>query len=253
MLNQKIFKQEIEDWNKNANFYASKNKAPLAKIIDRKISEFYRLSTKERILEAGGGAVLAKNNVTVIDFSPEMIKLARQQNPKANFILGSVHNLPLADEEFDVIVANDLFHHLKAQNLLSKASQEFHRVLKKDGRLCVFERTDNWLPLFFFYFRKPFKFLFTAKGQCSSRNEPPFFEVDLRQILASGFIIERRKYLFSLPFQILAVGTNLIQYLFGQNLSHWLQKKVLPLAGFLEDEFDFKFLCSQQCLVLRKK
>ncbi|MBU2564044.1 class I SAM-dependent methyltransferase [Patescibacteria group bacterium] len=253
MINKKIFQQELEDWDKNAQFYAEKNTLPYYQIINDKLINFYKISKNEKILEAGGGAILTTgNNITVIDFSKKMIELAKKLNPYGKFIISSVHQIPTDDKQFDVIIANDLFHHVKAQGLLEATATEFKRVLKNDGRLCVFERSSSLVPKLFFYLRKPFKSII-KKHQCSSRNEVSFSNKDLKQILQCGFKIYEKKYIFSLPFQILAVAINVIQYLFGYKITYRLQVKTKKIAAFLENKFNYKHICAQQIFILKKK
>jgi len=253
MINKKIFQQELEDWDKNAQFYIEKNALPYYGFINEKLIKFYELKENEKILEAGGATgLITGSNVTIVDFSPKMIEVAKKLNPQGNFIISSVHKMPVPDKEFDVIIADDLFHHVKAQELLEATAEEFKRVLKDDGRLCVFERNSSILPRLFFYLRQPIKKMVKTKNQCSSRNESIFSKKDLEKILKCGFEIQRRKYMFALPFQALTILTNVIQYLFSNKTSRHIQEKTIKFAIFLETKLNYKFLCAQQCLILIK-
>lgn len=252
-MNKEIFKQEIEDWNKNVDFYINENSMPFQEMIREEIYGFYGLSENDKVLEAGGGAIKIGPNTIIMDFSPKMIEVAKRINPSdRKIILGSVHQIPLENQTFDAIVVNGTFHHLKAQGLLEDSVKEFRRVLKPNGKICVFDRAYNFIPNFFFYLRKPFKKIYSPKSQCSTRNETFFLENDIKDILGNGFKIEKRKYLVPLPLQLLIISTNIFQYLGGKKLAQKSQKLLMPIGKFLEKYLAFKPLCAEQCLVLRK-
>lgn len=252
-MKKEIFQQEIEDWDKNAEFYANENLMPYQKVIREKLAEFYALSEREKILETGGGVIKISKNTVLVDFSPKMVELAKKINPPdREIILASCHELPFKNETFDAIVANGLFHHLKAQDLLEASAREFYRVLKPGGRLCVFDRADNLVPKIFFYLRKPVKLIFKPKSQCCTRNEQPFLEEDIEKILSRGFKKEKRQYLVTLPFQFLVIFSNFLQYSSGSKTAQKFQERTLKLAASFEKHLAFKPLCAEQCLVLRK-
>ncbi len=105
----------------------------------------------EQVLDAACGtgryaAEIAKAgaNVCGIDFSEEMLTIARAKLPKVEFRLADLNTrLPFTDDVFDGIVCAQALKHLP--NLLVPM-QEFARVLKVGGRL-VFSVTHpemNW-------------------------------------------------------------------------------------------------------------
>lgn len=82
--------------------------------------------------------LLSKNaQVTGFDFSPEMIKLAKQRNDnQGNFF---VHDLSkplimLEDKSFDFVLCALALHYIEDWNVTIK---EFHRVLKPEGQLII--------------------------------------------------------------------------------------------------------------------
>lgn len=252
-MNKKIFEREIQDWDKNVQFYINENSMPFQKLLRKEIYDFYNLSKNDKVLEAGGGAIKINQNTVIVDFSPKMVEVAKKINPPdRKIILGSVHQLPLENEVFDAVVVNGTFHHLKAQGLLEVSVKEFYRVLKPQGKICVFDRANHFIPNIFFYLRKPFKLIYSPKSQCSTRSETFFLEEDLKDILNTGFKIEKRKYLVPLPFQLLIIFTNVLQYIFGHKLAKKIQAILKPLGAFLEKYFSFKPLCAEQCIILRK-
>jgi SAM-dependent methyltransferase len=78
-----------------------------------------------RVLEIGSGdgellASLQPSYGVGLDFSPEMVRLARERHPSLTFLLAEAHDLEL-DEEFDVIILSDLINDLwDVQEVLSR-------------------------------------------------------------------------------------------------------------------------------------
>jgi len=78
-----------------------------------------------RVLEIGSGdgellASLRPRDGVGIDFSPEMIRRARERHPDLTFVQGDAHELKLA-EEFDLIILSDLINDLwDVQEVLSR-------------------------------------------------------------------------------------------------------------------------------------
>ncbi|MBU0511631.1 MAG: class I SAM-dependent methyltransferase [Chloroflexi bacterium] len=93
------------------------------------------------VLELGCGigsvsAFFAENyavNVFGIDFDPGQVKIARQMHPENNhlsFRVGDASNLDFEDESFDLVLSQDVFHHVPAWDA---AVQEVARVLRPHG------------------------------------------------------------------------------------------------------------------------
>jgi len=99
-----------------------------------------------RALDVACGTGLAASFVldrwpglTVIgtDISPRMVELARTHVPEATFEVASVHELPFADGEFDLVTALDgLLDH-----------DELLRVLHRKGRLLVVYSRGGTTPI----------------------------------------------------------------------------------------------------------
>ncbi|HTG93948.1 MAG TPA: class I SAM-dependent methyltransferase [Pyrinomonadaceae bacterium] len=67
-----------------------------------------------------------------VDFSSEMVRLARAQNPTIEFREGDAHALEFPDESFDVVMINfGLLHMADPQGVISESS----RVLRAGGRI----------------------------------------------------------------------------------------------------------------------
>lgn len=82
----------------------------------------------------GAGRVLS------LDISPDLIEIARRRlavngvGADVEFVVGSAHDVPLADESVDVVFGIAILHHLD----LGLAAREVKRVLRPGGR-AVFQ------------------------------------------------------------------------------------------------------------------
>lgn len=72
--------------------------------------------------------------VTGLDFSPEMLALARERAPRARLVEGDAGALPFEDGSFDAVVCNFGMMHLPDQ---PRALGEIARVLRPDGRFVM--------------------------------------------------------------------------------------------------------------------
>jgi tRNA (uracil-5-)-methyltransferase TRM9 len=88
-----------------------------------------------------------------VDFSAEMIKMARRYSHKfefpVNLLIADMQRLPFADKSFQWAVAAASYHHLKGRDVQLKALQELRRVLKPGAEafLTVWNRCQPrfWL------------------------------------------------------------------------------------------------------------
>jgi SAM-dependent methyltransferase len=97
-----------------------------------------RLAPNEKLLDVASGpgyvaaAATARGaRVTAVDFSPEMVKLARSQNPGVEFQMGDAEKLSFPDGGFDAAVMNFGMLHLAQPD---RALAEALRVLRPGGR-----------------------------------------------------------------------------------------------------------------------
>ncbi|HEV3468233.1 MAG TPA: class I SAM-dependent methyltransferase [Pyrinomonadaceae bacterium] len=108
------------------------------------------------VLEYGCGngentVALAKRGagrVVALDISPDLIAIARRRleangvTSGVEFVVGSAHDVPLADESVDVVFGMAILHHLD----LGLAAREVRRVLRKGGR-AIFQEPVRSSPL----------------------------------------------------------------------------------------------------------
>lgn len=128
-------------------------------------------NSNTKVLDVGCGAgVISRElfslgfNVDGVDFSDEVIKIAKQEVPGANFQTADICNLPFAGETFDIVACLGVFPTVTDPE---KALRESFRVLKKGGIIIIrtlnnrclsFFRTKNKKYPFPFYLYYPFEF-----------------------------------------------------------------------------------------------
>lgn len=115
------------------------------------------LQGKEKVavldLSCGTGQLLQSlchQNIqlTGVDYSPEMIKIARKRLPPLiKLYQADVHALPFRGNTFDYVVSTEAFHHYYNQR---KAIAQMKRVVKKGGKVIIvdvnfFLRPIHWL------------------------------------------------------------------------------------------------------------
>lgn len=112
-------------------------------------TEFANIKTGDSVLDLGSGAgndcfvaraiVGSTGKVTGLDFTDEMLSKAKENNKKLGFtniqfIKGDIEDMPLPNDQFDVVVSNCVLNLVPDKN---KAFAEIKRVLKSGGHFCV--------------------------------------------------------------------------------------------------------------------
>lgn len=92
--------------------------------------------------------------VTGLDISPVALERAKNNVPEAKYVEGLAQDIPLPDNQFDIIHTSSALHEMTTQEL-EKIFQEVHRILKPGGifTLVDFHQPHNhffWLPLVIF-------------------------------------------------------------------------------------------------------
>jgi SAM-dependent methyltransferase len=80
-----------------------------------------------RLLDGG-------HEVTGLDGSPEMLERARTRAPNAAFVLGDLHDLPVASGAFDLAVCALAFDHVRD---IGRPIAELSRVVRRGGHVIV--------------------------------------------------------------------------------------------------------------------
>lgn len=137
------------DWyNSHAEQYAEAS----AEYYDMShISNFKnRLSNGASVLDAGCGSGRDANilneqglNVTGLDLSNGLLKVARRKYPKVNFVEGNLLSLQFDDESFEGVWSNASLLHLETIHDVKQAIAEFARVLKHSGTLHVVVKSQT--------------------------------------------------------------------------------------------------------------
>ncbi len=88
-----------------------------------------------------------------VDFSDEMLKLARRYSLKFDFNVelspADVRQLPYPDNSFDWAISVATYHHIKGKQERLKALNELRRVLKPGGEAFI-TVWNRWQPGFWF-------------------------------------------------------------------------------------------------------
>ncbi|MFC1906625.1 class I SAM-dependent methyltransferase [Chloroflexota bacterium] len=88
-----------------------------------------------------------------LDFSPEMLKLARKYSGKfdfkVNLFLADMGHLPFADATFDRAISVATYHHVKGKEPRKAALNELRRVLKPGGEAFI-TVWNRWQPRIWF-------------------------------------------------------------------------------------------------------
>lgn len=140
------------------------------------------------------------NKVTGLDVSPVALARAARNAPQAEYIEGLAQNIPLADNQFDLVHTSAALHEMELLEL-KQILKEVYRILKPGGvfTLTDFHQPSNWL------FWPPvaiFMWLFETETAWQLLNtnliqelEAVGFEIFLHQLYAGGSlqVIQARK------------------------------------------------------------
>ena len=106
------------------------------------IDEFIASLAGKKVLDIGCGAGQITNYLTQrgigaigIDFSEELLKIAKQNFPNSKFILADICDYE-QKEQVDGIITKDVLFHLSDENLI-QVLHKFRRMLKPNGNLCI--------------------------------------------------------------------------------------------------------------------
>lgn len=112
-------------------------------------TDFADIKKGDKVLDLGSGAgndcfvarsiVGESGYVTGLDFTPEMLMKAKENNDKlgfnnVDFVEGDIENMPLKSDTFNVVISNCVLNLVPDK---SKAFSEIYRVLKPGGHFCV--------------------------------------------------------------------------------------------------------------------
>lgn len=83
-----------------------------------------------------------------IDKSPEMLNVAMQKQLHAELLIGDACQIPLDDNSIDYIKIRFAFHHF---NDKKKALKEVYRILKKNGKVSIYNLNHDYMQYSWIY------------------------------------------------------------------------------------------------------
>lgn len=174
---QTMFNSIADRYDFNNNFIS----LGLHKIIKYKCIKMLNLDKTPFILDLCTGTgdvarllqlVYPKSKIIAVDFSQEMLKIARKKSKHITFLEENCLNLPFDEESFDCCTMSFGLRNIEDKN---KSLNEIHRVLKEDGLFLhldfgagnkvvdfVFEVLTKFLKKFYKN-SKPYQYLIESK------------------------------------------------------------------------------------------
>ena len=140
---EKLIKQNREVYDVIAPLFSATREYNWADV--EVLAEYIKPEDKVLDLGCGNGRlyqILAKKQAlyTGLDQSGELIALAREKFPEAEFVVGGMTELLFEAASFDAIFSIAAFNHIPGQELQLKSLQEMKRVLKPGGLIVM----TNW-------------------------------------------------------------------------------------------------------------
>ena len=207
------------------------------KLVDESLNRFISDNISGgRILDLGcgyGSLVhhlnrIKGNRAIGIDLDEESISVAKKLFPDESFSLATLdHNIE--SNSFNYVILRDVLHHLKEDNLEKVIFEQIKRILKKDGKIIIFDPNVNLV------LRISRKIMRHVDAECT-------FKEALTILKSSNYIVVKTDFteLFALPLSGGYVGICFvpriltIQYilifinrLFSRIISHTFLKKYI--------------------------
>lgn len=156
-----------------------------------------------------------QSKITGVDFSANMLELARKKHSEIEFVEADCSQLPFEDEQFDLCIIS--FGLRNVENI-PKVLAEIYRVLKPDG---LFINLDLGKPnKFFNLFLKPYMYLWVSLlGKLFHGDETPY-----KYLAVSNETFPSPKELEQLFKQIGFSNIKSKNYMFGQIASQISRK-----------------------------
>ena len=93
--------------------------------------------------------IYPRAKVIGLDFSPEMLKLAKEKNPKGVFLQADCTNIPFPEKEFQYATIGFGLRNIEDRQ---KAISEIYRILETDGIFLHLDFGNHNILSFFFQF-----------------------------------------------------------------------------------------------------
>lgn len=134
-----VAEYERDTWRRCADSYLDTFSGITQETVSLLI-EAGEIRTGSKVLEIGSGPGHVANHlaklgasVTGVDFSPQMVEVAKKKYPQITFEQADAEDLPFAADYFDAVVANYVVHHLARPE---RVFSEVCRVLKPSGHFA---------------------------------------------------------------------------------------------------------------------
>ena len=219
-------------------------------------SNFYRLIASHLTNQPGSKVVELGSGIgNLKEFIPQCITTDMFPTPWSELV-ENAYQLSFPDETISDLILVDVFHHLQYPGT---ALTEFHRVLKKDGRVLIFEPCLSVLGLIVFGLFHPEGLKFNHSIQW---NIPPSMMLDSPEYYTSQgnatriFLGHSHRKALEIWRGIKVLRLSATSYIAtgGYTKPQMLSDKYLPLLGRAERFFDlFPWLFATRMLVILVK
>lgn len=146
--------------------------------------------------------IYPRSKVIGLDFSTEMLKLAKEKNPQGVFIKADCTEIPFAEKEFRYVTMGFGLRNIEDR---SKVLDEIYRILEKNGRFLHLDFGKNKKLNKIFNFLVPLiAIIFKANPEhykylLSSKDEFPSPTKLIKEFEEHGFkFVKRKDYLFGM-------------------------------------------------------
>ncbi len=159
------------DYNLNSVDFANARK-----YLPQDLKDLVKIAKKnDLVLDAGCGSgylypALKKTKYIGVDFSQELIKVARKRYPEVSFEKMNILKLNFKDNYFDKIFSIGVLHQIPSTKKRMEFLKEIRRVLKKNGVFTIrvwnlWEKKRKVILKYFFHPQLDFKDMFLPKNK----------------------------------------------------------------------------------------
>jgi tRNA (cmo5U34)-methyltransferase len=153
------FDSDVERFSNLRTGQSATIDAPLAMSL---VAEAAAVATPQarQILDVGCGAGnytlkllerLPNLDVTLIDLSRPMLdraaeRVGRTTTGSVTTVQGDIREIELGEQQFDIILASAVLHHLRTDSEWRDVFAAFHRALRAGGSLWIFDLVESSIP-----------------------------------------------------------------------------------------------------------
>jgi SAM-dependent methyltransferase len=207
----------------------------------------------------GRGHFTKKASVNVIvDFSLNAL-LKIKKDYDGLMVVANAAQLPFKEGCFYGVYANDIMHHLKAEDVLNESCSEIKRVLKPGGFFCVSDRRpslyNSFLLLVNALARSLLKTVMKVLNKkvlfSGSDNEPSMTKKDYSMIYKTMDIVAEKRWKSWIVFWLYG-AQQFVNLLIPASAQFKLAKILKRICVRAEEKFSDRYK-TDICLILRKR